>query len=74
VGDDVVHGEKALGYAFFVHDWKAPHLLFGHGEEGFMNFIIGFAREYPLCGDLSDGDLSRQTVSGSHSDADIPVS
>jgi hypothetical protein len=39
-----------------------------------MNFIIWFAREHLLCGDLSDGELPRQTVSGSHGDADIPVS
>jgi hypothetical protein len=63
-----------LWYAFSADNRKTAHLFFRHGLQGFMNFIIWFAREYLLCGDLTDGELPRQTVSGSHGDADIPVS
>src|SRR6476661_10630779 len=73
MGNDVIHGKDTLRYAFFAYDRKAPHLLFGHSMQGFMNFIVRPAREYVLCGDLSDGEFSRQAISGSYGDADISV-
>jgi hypothetical protein len=73
MGDDVVHRKDSLRYAFVVHDWQAPHLSACHGVQSFMNFVIRLAPEDISCGDFSDGQFSRQPVSRSHGDADIPV-
>jgi hypothetical protein len=69
----VVDRKDSFWYAFIVHDRKAPYVLFRHGLQGFVDFIFWLASDYVCCGDLSDRKVSRQAVSGSYSDCDIPV-
>jgi hypothetical protein len=71
--DDVVYGEDSQRYAFVIHNRQSAHLLVCHGVQSLMDFVLRLAQDYIFCGYLPHSEFSRQTVSGSHGDADIPI-
>jgi hypothetical protein len=71
---DVVHGQNPSRCAQPIDHRQTMDLLFRHGPQRFVNLIFGPASVGPFCADFSYAELSRESVSRSHGDANIPVS
>lgn len=71
--DDVIHGKDSLQDAFVVNDGQAAHLLFRHGAEGLVNFLVGFTGKDWGYGDVSDRKIAGQPVPGAQGDTDVAI-
>jgi len=57
---DIIHGKNTLRDAVVIYDGKAAHLANRHGAERGVNFVVWFASEDGSCGNLPDGQISRE--------------